>query len=109
MDMNPNYVHEPFEVIIREGLQGIQKLYRFPNNLGASVIRGNTTYGGEEGLWELGVLKFVNEGNEEYHLIYPKAICDDGDVIGWLTDEDIERRLDAISRLTEVDLIEENK
>lgn len=38
------------------GLPGIQAIVRFPNGYGASVIRGPYTYGGTEGLYELGVL-----------------------------------------------------
>ena len=33
-----------------------QKIYKFPNGYGASVIKGPYSYGGPDGLWELAVL-----------------------------------------------------
>lgn len=88
---------KPYDVVIKEEPTSVQKLYRFPNGAGASVIRGEFTYGGDEGLWELGVVRFVDDG---YHLIYPKAVCEDGDVIGWLTDEQVEELLVRIAALS---------
>ena len=88
---------KPYDVVIKEEPMSVQKLYRFPNGAGASVVRGEFTYGGDEGLWELGVVRFVDDG---YHLIYPKAVCEEGDVIGWLTDEQVNEKLVQIANLT---------
>jgi len=88
---------KPYDVVIREEPPTVQKLYRFSNGLGASVIRGEFSYGGEEGLWELAVIKFTDEG--EYVLIYPKEVCQDEDVVGWLTDEQVDEKLVQIANL----------
>lgn len=57
-----------------------QALVCFPNGYGASVIRGQGTYGGEQGLYELAVLKGNKQGAD---LCYSTPITDD--VIGHLT------------------------
>jgi len=87
---------KPYDVVIREEPPTVQKLYRFPNGFGASVIRGEFSYGGEDGLWELGVIKFDGDG---YKLTYPKDICPDEDVVGWLTDEQVDEKLVQIANL----------
>lgn len=87
---------KPYDVVIRDEPVKLQKLYRFSNGYGASVIRGEYTYGGDEGNWELAVLKFEGEG---YHLAYPKQICADEDVIGWLTDDQVDDLLVKIANL----------
>jgi hypothetical protein len=95
---------KPYDVVIKEEPTQVQKLYRFPNGAGASVVRGEFTYGGEEGLWELAVIRFVDENG--YVLIYPKDVCSEGDVIGWLTDEEVDYRLMKIANLTEFQIAE---
>ena len=51
-------------VIIDRALNGgTQVVHRFDNNFGASVVCHDFSYGGEEGLFELAVVKF---GTEEY-------------------------------------------
>lgn len=96
----------PYDVVIKEEPTSVQKLYRFPNGAGASVIKGEYTYGGDEGLWELGVLRFEGEG-DNYTLIYPRnEICPEGDVVGWLTDEQVEEKLVQIANLTAFQIAE---
>jgi hypothetical protein len=70
---------------------GVQKVYKFPNGYGASVIKHNYSYGGREGLWELAVLD--KDGN----LTYETPIT--SDVIGWLTDEEVDGVLSQINGL----------
>lgn len=77
-------------------LGGVQRVYRFPNGFGASVIRAPFSYGNEEGLWELGVLKF-NEDGSNWSLCYDTRITDD--VEGRLSDEAVEKLLKRIKRL----------
>jgi hypothetical protein len=55
-----------------------------------------SSYGGEEGLFELAVLEFPNE-TEEYHLTYDTEITDD--VLGYLTEEDVQELLTKIEQL----------
>lgn len=85
--------HEYFKRKFRNG--GEQYLYKFPNNYGASVIRNDFSYGGDNGLWELAVLT----GNEYggWYLCYTTEITDD--VIGYLTENDVELLLDRIEQL----------
>ena len=57
---------------------GIQKIYKFANGWGASVVMFPGSYGFEKGLWELAVL----DANEE--ISYDTPVTDD--VIGCLDD-----------------------
>ena len=78
---------------------GIQKRYTFPNGMGASVVmwiksydgRKLGSYGAVSGLWELAVLD--REGN----ITCDTPITDD--VLGWLTEEDVEKTLQEIANL----------
>ncbi len=84
------------KIIDRELNGGFQEVYKFENGYGASVISGGTyTYGGEDGLKELAVLKFKEDG--KYSLCYSTEITDD--VLGYLTDEDVQRLLKEIEAL----------
>lgn len=75
---------------------GTQVLHKFENGYGASVIAGGTyTYGGDEGLKELAVIKFY-EG-DKWRLWYGTEITDD--VLGYLTDEDVADLLVRIEAL----------
>ena len=69
---------------------GVQALHKFANGYSASVIRTPHSYGGEEGLYELAVLR----GNR---LDYTTPVTDD--VLGWLTKRDVTRALRAIEAL----------
>lgn len=69
---------------------GERKLFKFDNGYGASLVKCPLSYGGEDGLWELAVLK-----NGE--LCYDTPIT--GDVIGYLNDPEADEILEKISRL----------
>ncbi len=69
---------------------GQQRLYDFKNGYGASVVRHPYSYGNEKGLWELAVLKSGD-------ICYDTPITDD--VIGCLSDDDVEEILNQIERL----------
>lgn len=71
-------------------MDGIQKVYQFPNGYGASVIKHKGSYGYDKGLWELAVL-------HEGELCYDTEIT--GDVIGYLNDPEVDNILGQISRL----------
>ena len=81
---------------------GVQKIYRFPNGFGASVIRAGEggswtgSYGAEDGLWELAVLKW---DGEKSRLTYETSITDD--VMGRLTQENVDDILKDIHKLKE--------
>jgi hypothetical protein len=96
--MNLTLKHEGFEEHLIESqfmYGGIQYIFRFKNDYGASVIKHNGSYGHELDLWELAVIKFEND--DEWHLNYDTAVTDD--VIGRLTDDQVRFLLEQIKEL----------
>lgn len=73
---------------------GTQKVYRFENGLGASVVQSRLSYGGDEGKWELAVIKF---DGDDWSLNYETEVTDD--VIGRLDWSEVETYLDQIAAL----------
>lgn len=73
---------------------GVQKLYKFENGFGASVISHDYSYGGKQGLWELAVLEF---NGEDWSLTYDTEIT--SDVLGHLSEEEVEGILNEIKQL----------
>lgn len=74
--------------------EGEQVLITFKNGWKASVVRGPYTYGGDRGLWELGVF------NPEGGLDYENPVTPD-DVVGDLSDEKVVEKLSQVSKFTE--------
>ena len=70
---------------------GIQKLYKFRNGMGASVVMFPGSYGFEKGLWELAVLD--PWGN----ITYDTPIT--SDVIGYLDENMVNIILERIKKL----------
>ncbi len=87
-------IYEPYDARPLES-GAVQKLYKFTNGYGASVVKGEHTYGGDEGLWELAVITFDTEGG--FSLCYTTPITPD--VEGHLTDDAIEVLLARIEAL----------
>lgn len=94
--------------IIQEGGEGTQKFWRFKNGYGVSAVRffiSNIfnplrkekigSYGVEKGLWEIAVLKWIDDDNWE--LCYTTKIT--SDVIGYLTEKDVEKYLKKVKKL----------
>lgn len=83
--------------------EGTHKVYRFPNGYGASVIRFTMnlpmvgrlggSYGSEDGLWEMALIKFKGD---KYELVYEHGF---DDVFGHLTDEGVEAKLEMIKAI----------
>lgn len=71
-----------------------QRRYYFKNGYGASVVKGLCTFGAEQGLWELAVVKCSKEG---WLICYDTPITDD--VIGYLTEEAVDALLEEIAKL----------
>lgn len=89
-------MYTPIQEKERNG--GVQKLFKFENGYGASVISHEFSYGGDEGLWELAVvLVYENEGKLSWELVYDTPITED--VLGWLTWEEVEETLKQIEAL----------
>jgi hypothetical protein len=70
---------------------GKQCIVQFPNGYGASVVQGEHTYGGKDGLYEIAV--FDKDG----HISYSTPITDD--VLGYLSEEEVEKTLSDIKNL----------
>jgi hypothetical protein len=70
---------------------GVQCIVQYPNGYGASVVKGEHTYGGRDGLYELAV--FGKDG----HITYDTPITND--VLGHLTEQDVEETLNKIKEL----------
>lgn len=82
--------------LIKKGslFDGIQYLFRFPNDYGASIVKHCGSYGVHNDLWELAVLRF---NGDEWNLTYDTEITDD--VLGYLTDQDVLELLQRIRDL----------
>lgn len=89
-------LHEP--AVARPIEYGIQKIYRFDNGFGASVIKSQFSYGGDENMWELAVIAFNSDDPTEFELTYETPITND--VIGNLSDEEVEEKLTEIKALS---------
>ncbi len=73
---------------------GTQIIHRFDNNYGASVVRHNSSYGHEKKLWELAVIRF---DGDDFIIDYDTEITND--VIGYLTQKDVDKTLQQIESL----------
>ncbi len=78
-----------FKQDIQRGLNAARVM--FDNGYGASVVVGPHTYGGEDGLYELGVL------GKDKKLTYDTPVTDD--VEGYLTEDDVTKLLEQIQKL----------
>jgi hypothetical protein len=67
-------------------MNGEQAVHMFDNYYGVSVVRGQYTYGGKKGLYELAVIHMGPE-DKESTIMYDTPITDD--VIGYLTPEGV--------------------
>ena len=74
--------------------EGVQAIKFFDNGHGVSVIMTPYSYGGSDGLYEIAVLKGLEE---EWEICYDTPITDD--VIGYLTKEEVESILTQIQNL----------
>lgn len=88
----------PYEVKSHFG-SGVHRLYKFPNGYGASVVRFKIgdmygSYTDNENEWELAVIKWEDKG---FNLTYDTSITDD--VLGHLTEDQVEKTLNKISKL----------
>lgn len=84
-------IYDEYLIADRQKHGGIQKIYKFENGRGASVVRHQYSYGGEKGLYELAVL------DDNGKLDYTTPITND--VIGWLTWEEVIELLRKIKGL----------
>ena len=88
---------EKYEFLECNRMGGVQRLYRFENGYGASVIKNMFSYGGNEGLWELAVIEFEDGDIEKFNIVYTTPVTDD--VIGHLTEKEVDVLLAQIDAL----------
>jgi len=74
---------------------GVQHRYKFNNDYGASVVKHDFSYGGQNGLWELAVLDFTVDKTDE--ITYHTPITQD--VVGHLAWDNVESILQEIKEL----------
>lgn len=86
---------ESYIIVERSVNGGVQKIYKFDNGYGASVVRHLFSYGGEQGLWEMALLSF---DDISWHITYREDFAN-GDVAGYLSDKDVLELLEWIKRL----------
>lgn len=80
---------------------GEQRVFHFPNGYGASVVRHSGSYGSDEGLWELAVVRSgQSEDPFDFKLTYSTPITDD--VRGYLTEADVQDILGEIQSLPSI-------
>lgn len=80
-----------FEIISDFHMNGVKSRIQFENGYGASVVKHDFSYGGKNGLYELAVLY-----DNEIHYDNPVA---NGDVLGYLREEDVNKLLEEIQKL----------
>lgn len=73
---------------------GVQAKHFFDNGYGVSVIKSSHSYGGSDGLYELAVLKGLEE---DWEICYDTPITDD--VIGYQSMEDVDNLLLQVESL----------
>ena len=76
------------------GMERQHYIFKFPNDYGASVIKGYGSYGYEDDLFELALIKFYD--SEDYDLFYDETGTFEGCVVGYLTNERINELLKEI-------------
>lgn len=74
---------------------GVQYVFKFKNNYGASVVKRPGSYGFDKDLWELAVIYWDND--DEWFITYDTCIT--SDVIGYLTNAEVDELLVRISKL----------
>ncbi len=96
------------------GFSGDQRVYRFPNGFGASLVQicvirvrddDVEVYTGihpvtDERLWEMGVVRFYSDDDMDYTITFDTSVADD--VIRFVTDSRTELILRRIKELPSV-------
>ena len=80
---------------------GSQRLYWYPNGMGASVVCHKYSYGGHHHLYELGTAKYQTGHFSEdgWQLVHIPSLIENDQVKGWLTEDQVEELLAKIKAL----------
>jgi hypothetical protein len=73
---------------------GVHARYFFPNGYGVSVVKFPGSYGFQDGLYEVAIIKGTKEN---YEICYDTPITDD--VLGHRDEQDIENILEEVQAL----------
>ena len=75
---------------------GVQYIFKSDSNdYGASIVQHNFSYGGDNGLWELAVIKYVD--GDQWRICYETDITND--VLGHLSEEEVNQTIEKINEL----------
>jgi hypothetical protein len=66
---------------------GMQLLFRFDNNYGVSVVSHSFSYGNNQEKFEIAIIKFNSEDDDNFELTYDTHITND--VLGYQSKEDV--------------------
>lgn len=88
---------------IRPLHDGIQVLFRFPNDAGVSVVRHSGSYGSHHGMWEAAPILFFSDSWDKWDFIGKAfdlpGFADRDDVRGWLSEIDVDEILNMVANL----------
>ena len=85
---------EDLEFIERKNF-GKQAIIRFENGYGVSVLLGRMFYSNGINTYEVAVI-------DDSGLRYPEEICEDGDVLGWRTAEQVTEIMKKVQELAKL-------
>ena len=77
---------------------GTQYLQIFDNGYGVSIIQHNFSYGGDRGLWELAVIKKIENEEEGWDICYDTPIT--SDVLGHLSENEVNNVVEKVKALS---------
>lgn len=90
-------MREPHLEVFHQDESKLQRVYRFSNGYGASVVKGPETHGGPDGLWELAVIRYHGTSPIDFRVDKTTTVGDH--VHGYLTEGDVDTFLAIIERL----------
>jgi len=78
---------ESYKVLSRfAGISGFQRIYRFPNGYGASVVDGRSLHS-YPFYTEIAVIMFKGDSNDKFDLVYDTPVTNDVIITDGLEDE----------------------
>lgn len=82
---------------------GSQHLFQFPNGYGASVVQHQGSYGCQDDLFEVALIKWDQDWTDKWEIVYDASVVTSRgnfeDVLGYLTQGDV---VDVLKKIKEV-------